>query len=484
LGLAQSTAMRDAGRVDAHARDHANGRSTGWRSSLVLVWAATGAFPLVALGILLASPRLDLRWENDPAHFWIVLGAGLVSTGLGYAVREAALRRRDARLFLIALAFIASAGFLALHALATPGVLVAGKNAGFVIATPVGLLLAGGFAALSSLDLSPAAAARIMRRARVVTGALLGVIGAWAVLSAAELPPLSRSLKADEARGPLAGVAGVGVLLYAAASLGYFRLHRRRHARFVFAVSFAFALLAEALIVVVAALPTGWRISWWEWHALMLLGFGLIAYAARREWHEERFSALYLDETLAGVKEASILFADLQGYTPFSERTAAAAVHEMLNAYFGRLVPLMEGLGGEVHQLIGDAIMVVFNKEGDQLDHALRACRAALALQAEAASIAGAHPDWPRFRAGVNSGEVVTGLMGAERGHRKHGVVGDTVNLAARLEGQALAGGVVIGGGTYAALPDGVEVQPLAELHVKGKSEAVVAYVLLGLGPN
>jgi adenylate cyclase len=465
--------MRHAGRVDG-----------GFSGRLVAVWAAAGAFPLVALGILLASPRLDLRWENDPAHFWMVLAAGVVSTALGYAVREAALRRRDARLFLIGLAFIASAGFLALHALATPGVLVGGKNAGFVVAPSVGLLLAGAFAAVSALDLSPPAAAAIMRRSRVLTGALLGLIGAWAIVSVAELPPLSRSVKVDEARGPLVALAAVGVLLYAAASFGYYRLHRRRRARFVFAVSFAFALLAEALIVVVAALPTGWRLSWWEWHALMLLGFALVAYSARQEWHEERFSAIYLDETLAGAKEASILFADLQGYTPFSERTPAAVVHEMLNAYFGRLVPLMEGLGGEVHQLIGDAIMVIFNKDGGQPDHALRACRAALALQSEAAEIARGHPDWPQFRAGVNSGEVATGVIGGERGHRRHGVVGDTVNLAARLEGQAVAGGVVIGVGTYDALPDGVEVERMPELHVKGKTEAVEAFVLRGLGPN
>jgi class 3 adenylate cyclase len=82
----------------------------------------------------------------------------------------------------------------------------------------------------------------------------------------------------------------------------------------------------------------------------------------------------------------------------------------------------------------------------------------------------------------VNSGEVVVGLVGGDRGHRKHGVVGDTVNLAARLEGQALAGGVVIGAGTYAALPDGVEVERLPELQIKGKAAPVEAYVLRGLG--
>jgi class 3 adenylate cyclase len=233
--------------------------------------------------------------------------------------------------------------------------------------------------------------------------------------------------------------------------------------------------------MIVIAWARNWQISWWEWHFLMLGAFLVIGLAARAEWHEERFSALYLDQTLAGVKEASILFADLQGFTPFSERTPPAEVHEMLNTYFGRLVPLLEGLGGEVHQLIGDAIMVIFNKDGDQPDHAVRACCAALALQREAGEIAAAHPAWPRFRVGVNSGEVATGVVGAECGHRKHGVVGDTVNLAARLEGKAVAGGVVIGAGTYESLPDGVEVERLPQLQIKGKSEPVEAYVLVGL---
>ena len=84
----------------------------------------------------------------------------------------------------------------------------------------------------------------------------------------------------------------------------------------------------------------------------------------------------------------------------------------------------------------------------------------------------------------MNSGEVAVGLVGGDRGHRKHGVVGDTVNLAARLEGQAVAGGVVIGAGTFAALPDGVEAERLPELHVKGKAAPVEAYVLRGLGSS
>src|SRR5438477_479064 len=91
--------------------------------------------------------------------------------GLGYAVSVAARRRRDARLFLVSLAFLASAAFLGLHALATPGVLL-GKNAGFELATPVGLVVAAAFAAASSVELTPRAAERVLRAAAVLLAAL------------------------------------------------------------------------------------------------------------------------------------------------------------------------------------------------------------------------------------------------------------------------------------------------------------------------
>ncbi len=107
--------------------------------------------------------------------------------------------------------------------------------------------------------------------------------------------------------------------------------------------------------MVVIAWARNWRLSWWEWHALMLDSFLVIALSARSEWHEERFSALYLDETLAGAKDVTILFADLAGFTPFAERTAPAEVARMLNTYFERIVLLLERLGGDVHQLVAAA---------------------------------------------------------------------------------------------------------------------------------
>ena len=105
--------------------------------------------PLAGLGLLLARPELDLEWEHHPSHFWLVLVTAGVNVVLAYVTNVAAGRFRDARLVLISLAFMSSAGFLGLHALATPGVLLEQPNAGFVIATPVGLVLAALFAAAS-----------------------------------------------------------------------------------------------------------------------------------------------------------------------------------------------------------------------------------------------------------------------------------------------------------------------------------------------
>jgi class 3 adenylate cyclase len=426
--------------------------------------------------MLLARPAIDKTWENHPAHFWLVLGAAALATALGWTVSVAARRRQDARLLLISLAFIASSGFLGLHALATPGVLLAGPNAGFELATPVGLLIAGMFAAASSVELSPERARRVVRRGNVLLGALFATMAVWAFVALTERPPLDDPLAAEQLDGWQLVLAAVGVALFGLAALGYARLYRRRPARFVFAFTLAFALLAEAMIVI--AWARNWQLSWWEWHVLMLGAFVLIAHTARTEWHEERFSALYLDETLAGARDVSVILADLAGFTSYSERHDAAEVAAMLNAYFERLVPLMEQAGGEVHQIVGDELMVVFGKDGDEPAHAEHAARAALLLQRTAEDVARGHDDWPRFRVGVNSGEVHAGLVGGARGHRKHGIVGDVVNLAARLESAAPVGGVLVGEETFRRLGGRATVEALPPTHVKGKEQAVAAYLL------
>jgi len=91
-------------------------------------WLLLLTLPLIGLALLIARPALDLEWKHQPSHFWLVLGVAAVSLALALLTNEAAMRRGDARLVLVSLAFGASAGFLGLHALATPGILLPGRT--------------------------------------------------------------------------------------------------------------------------------------------------------------------------------------------------------------------------------------------------------------------------------------------------------------------------------------------------------------------
>jgi adenylate cyclase len=439
------------------------------------LWAAALALPILGLILLLAAPDADVQWEHHPSHFWLVLAAGLTSAALAFSTSGVALRRSDARLYLVSLAFLSAAGFLGLHALSTPGVLLDEPNQGFAIATPIGLLLSSVFAAASALPLRPDRAQAVMRHARLLRGLLLAAMVAWAAVSLLSVPPLDDPTPVERASGPLVAVAGAAFVLFALAAARYLVMVLHSGSPILLGVTSAWVLLAEASISV--AFGRNWHASWWEWHLLMLIAFGAIAVAARREDAEERFSDLYLDHTAAGTREVSVLFADLAGFTTFAEGRAPREVSEMLNAYFEVAIPpIVREHGGEIDRLIGDAIMATWGTRGDQPDHAERAVNAAAALQTETARLAGEHPDWPRFRAAVNSGEALVGVVGAESG-RSYTVIGDTVNVAARLESRAPTGGVVVGGATLRAVP-GLRATSLGEVEVKGKRERVDAYLL------
>jgi adenylate cyclase len=258
----------------------------------------------------------------------------------------------------------------------------------------------------------------------------------------------------------------------------YVQFWRRRPSLLLLAVPSAFILLAESMIAM--AFARNWHLSWWEWHVLMLAAFALVALSAQTSWREERFAELYLPQTSAGSRDISVLFADLQGFTAFSETHASDEVARMLNEYFAVAVPAVKSpYGGDVDRIIGDALMVTFNKRGDQPDHAERAAGAGLALQEATLRLADQHPEWPQFRVGINSGQVSVSLLGAEGG-RTHTIVGDTVNIASRIEGSAPTGGVAIGPDTKALLPDAVTT-PLGELHLKGRQEPLEVHLLTSL---
>jgi adenylate cyclase len=505
--------------------------------------------------VLLAHDAWDIHWENHRAHFWLVFVVAVVNAIIGLAMSEVARRRDDARVFFVGLAFLATGGFLALHALATPGILLSGKNTGFVVATPVGLFLGGCFAAVSGLEIGSTRSIAIVRHERALRLALLLVMAGWAVWSLASLPPLDAPLPPGDATGPLLGFAIAGGALYAFAAWRYLQLHRRRPSFLVVSIIVAWALLTEALIAV--ALARNWHATWWEWHVLMAAAFLLVAGAVRREYRRggsiaAALGGLYLEHTIARVDEAyaralaelsagreiptevavrfdlppdqiplleraaaqlrdvdrlyrpyvptglaerlqrdpsaaelggeereiSVLFADLQGFTSFSEQAAPADVIGMLNAYWAVAVPVVvREHGGLIERFAGDAVMVVFNAVGDQPDHAQRAVAAALGMQRATEDTRKGRPDWPRFRAGVNTGRAVVGNVGTEE-QRSFAAIGDTTNLAARLQTAAAPGQVVVSRATADALPDRAGLAPLGPLELKGKASPVEAFAV------
>jgi class 3 adenylate cyclase len=238
-----------------------------------------------------------------------------------------------------------------------------------------------------------------------------------------------------------------------------------------------FVLLSEAMIGVAVTGERNWHASWWEWHALIVVAYLIIGFAARREWRDERFRHLYLPTTRQRSREISVLFSDLAGFTAFSERSTPNEVATLLSAYHEVAAPLIfRRFGGKIEKFMGDGMMASFNSRGDQPDHALRAAGAGLALQRELSRLADEHPGWPRARVGVNTGEAVVSEVGGP-GLIEYTLVGDTINTGSRLEGQAPVGGVLIGAETYRRLPKDAVVRPMGAVKVKGKEAAVDAYL-------
>ena len=444
-------------------------------------WVVAATLPLVGLISLVLREQLDPNWSNPQVHFTVFLTVGVGVSLLAYAAGEAANRRGDARVLLISLAFLATGGFLGLHALGTAGVLFAHEYAGFKVANPVGLVLASLFAVASGfVDLRQSFAPFVVRHRVALRRAVLGVMALWFVWTLTELPPLDKARSEGGSHGLIAAIAALGAVAYAVAAARYWHVYRGRIALLQASVIACFVLLAQAMIGVALTGERAWHASWWEWHGLIVTAYAVVSYAAHRQWRDERFRALYLPTTRERTQPVSVLFSDLAGFTAFAERAKPADAAKVLHTYYATAVPLMRQFGGEVEKFMGDGMMVTFNSRGDEPDHAVRAAAAALALQREVTALADAKPGWPRLRVGVNSGVASVREMGGD-GFVTYMVVGDTVNTASRLESVAPEGGVLIGAETRRTLPEGSIVEALPGLRVKGREEAVDAYLLRGL---
>lgn len=177
---------------------------------------------------------------------------------------------------------------------------------------------------------------------------------------------------------------------------------------------------------------------------------------------------------------ATVLFCDLSGFTRFCEGNDPEHVGRLLNLYLGSMTEIVFNHGGTVDKYIGDAIMCIFGAPFMSPDDPLRAVRCAVEMRRafrrmlERGDFGATRPDLD-VHIGVNTGKVVAGTVGSSL-RMEYTALGDAVNLAARLEGVAKAGQIVIGPSTAALVAHEVPLRSLGKVALKGKSEAVEVF--------
>src|SRR3954468_24664796 len=179
-------------------------------------------------------------------------------------------------------------------------------------------------------------------------------------------------------------------------------------------------------------------------------------------------------------RQVTVVFADLSGYTAIAERMDPEAVKNFVDRALWRLGLEVDRFGGSVDKYIGDNVMAVFGAPVAHEDDAERAVRAALGMQDAMGEInermGSSHGVNLALRIGVNTGEVVAGAIGDG-----YTVIGDTVNVASRLQTAAQPGSVTVGERTFRATSVAIEYRPLEPLTLKGKAEPVPAWEAVGL---
>jgi class 3 adenylate cyclase/tetratricopeptide (TPR) repeat protein len=174
---------------------------------------------------------------------------------------------------------------------------------------------------------------------------------------------------------------------------------------------------------------------------------------------------------------ATVLFADLVGFTSLSERRDPEQVKVMLDRCFARLSECVTAYGGRVDKIVGDAMVALFGAPVAHEDDAERAVRAALAMQRELSGQLDGDPGTTNLavRIGVNTGEVLVGAPSSGG----YTATGDVVNVASRLQTAAAPGQIVVGPGTFAATRGTVRYEPLGLIQAKGRDEPVEAWLAL-----
>jgi class 3 adenylate cyclase/tetratricopeptide (TPR) repeat protein len=178
-------------------------------------------------------------------------------------------------------------------------------------------------------------------------------------------------------------------------------------------------------------------------------------------------------------KLVTVMFADVSGFTAMSEKLDPEQVRSRMNTCFDYLVPVIKKYDGYVDKFIGDAILALFGAPIAYENHAERALRAALNMLEALEDFNRRYGIQLGLHLGINSGLVVAGGIGSQ-GQQQYSVMGDTVNLAARLEDASVTGQILVGPSTYRLVSHLFDFESLPPIQVKGKSESIPIYNLRG----
>ncbi|MBN1149239.1 MAG: GAF domain-containing protein [Anaerolineales bacterium] len=182
--------------------------------------------------------------------------------------------------------------------------------------------------------------------------------------------------------------------------------------------------------------------------------------------------------------EITVLFADIRGFTHFSEQITPEELVSVLNRYLAAAAEAVLAQEGTIDKFMGDAIMSWFNAPIPQPDHTLRAVKAALGMRAAVQRLLYELP--PQFHlsfgAGIHYGEAVLGLIGTER-RIEYTAIGSSVNIAKRIQENTAGNQILISEPAYAFVADKLAARPVEPIKAKGISEPVRVYEVIGLKP-
>ncbi len=183
-------------------------------------------------------------------------------------------------------------------------------------------------------------------------------------------------------------------------------------------------------------------------------------------------------EIVAGERrKVTCVFCDVRNFTSYAETASPDDIFALLNSYFQDIIEIVFQYEGTIDKFIGDSIMLVFGAPTEQIDQEIRAVNCAIAIQHKVAEIneTRTNSDIINLGIGINTGEVIAGCLGSER-RMDYTVLGDVVNVAARLESRAIAKQILISKETFTAVQDTISCRSVGELSLKGKADKLSAF--------